>query len=142
MAPDGTFAVAFLNTDLGESEFDVFLGMFDAQGEPLQEYALNTWTENEQDEVSVAAVGSLGYIAVWSSLLQDGDGDGVYARRFLGPNATDGQEFMVPESPTGWQSAPTVGANNEIMVVVWRQTGAMGDFELWANVMPVPGASH
>lgn len=140
MAPDGSFGVAYINTDLGEAAFDVCLGLFNAQGEGLQEYALNTYTESEQDEVSVAAAGSHGYVAIWSSLFQDGDGDGVYARRFLGALATDDTEFQVPSSAAGWQSAPAVGANDEIVVMVWRQTGPIGDFELWANVFPIAGS--
>ena len=139
MAPDGSFAVAYENTDLdGTARLDVSLGLFDAQAEGLQEYTpLNIHTDSEQDHVSVAAAGSHGYVAIWRSLFQDGDGDGVFARRFLGPLATDATEFQVPSSATGWQAAPAIGANDEIVVMVWRQTGPIGDFELWAKVMPV-----
>lgn len=142
MADDGSFAVGFQNSDLGEMEFDVFMGLFTSQGEGIQEHALNTHTESEQDQVAVAAAGTRGYVAVWSSLFQDGDGDGVYARRYLvGPDGVDAAEFMVPDSPAGWQSAPAVGANEEIVVMVWQQTGAMGDFELWVKVLPVSESS-
>jgi hypothetical protein len=137
MAPGGDFAVAFQNADLDEVEFDVKLALFNAAGDPIEEYALNTHTASEQREANVVAVGAQGYVTVWSSLHQDGDGDGVYARRFMGPQATDSEEFAVPESPVGWQNGPVVGANAEIIVVVWQQTNAIGDYELQIRVMDV-----
>jgi hypothetical protein len=137
MANDGSFAVAYQSADLGESEFDVTLRLFDSQGEPVDAISLNTFTAQFQRKPSVAAMGSRGYVAAWESYGQDGDGYGIFARRFLGTAAADTTEFQVPASPDGWQDTVAIGANAEIIVTVWQMAGPLGDFELHATVLPV-----
>lgn len=135
VASDGSFGVAFQNTDLDELHFDTKMTLFDAEGQSIQEYALNIYTDDEQREPGLAAASDRGYVAVWESRGQDGDGDGIFSRRFLGPELTDDEEFMVPESGAGWQNFPAVAANDRFAVIVWQQTGSTGSFELGARVV-------
>lgn len=138
MADDGSFAVVYQNSDLGEIEFDVKMNLFSTEGEPLGEFDLNTYTESEQREPDLAAVGSRGYMTVWHSLGQEGDGSGVFARRFLGPGMTDPVEFSVPHAIANSQHRAAVSANEEIILVAWQHTGVGMDYQLKALVLPVP----
>ena len=133
MAPDGSFGVAFQNTNLEESSFDVKMALFDARGDNPNEYDLNVYTEDEQREPCIASAGSRGFVAVWESQGQDGDGDGVFGRRFLGPGNSDDEEFQVPGDGQGWQNFPAISAHERFAVVVWQTTGPTGDFILMAR---------
>jgi hypothetical protein len=48
---------------------------------------------NFQDDVEVAFGLSGRFVAVWESTTQDGDSDGVYAKRFAADGTKDGDEF-------------------------------------------------
>lgn len=138
MTPSGGFAVVYQDSDLDEVRFDVKMNLFGADGNALQQHDLNTHTDNEQRGPAVAAVGERGFITAWESHGdQDGDGAGVFGRRFLGGNATDISEFCIPFGTENSQHRVAVSASSEIMVVVWQHTGIGMDFQLRALVLPV-----
>lgn len=60
-----------------------FARRFAGNGTPLGAvFAVNTYTDDDQDDSHVAALTSGGFVVVWVSDGEDGDGMGIYARRF------------------------------------------------------------
>jgi hypothetical protein len=46
------------------------------------EFQVNTWTTDDQSSPSVTSLSNGGFVVVWESNGQDGDGYGVYGRVF------------------------------------------------------------
>jgi hypothetical protein len=85
MNDSGQFLVAWSDSQLG----DVFGQAYSAAGLPLgSEFRFNEFTDNDQRLVSVAMNDAGRYVATWTSQLQDGDGNGIFARIGIVPEAT------------------------------------------------------
>ncbi|HEY7036336.1 MAG TPA: hypothetical protein VH482_33720, partial [Thermomicrobiales bacterium] len=83
-----------------------------AQAPPLGgEFEVNTYKTGKQQTSAIAAVGGRGFVVVWVSDGQDGDGDGVFAQRFDGTGARSPGEFRVNTSTTGDQGNPAIASN-------------------------------
>lgn len=92
------------------------------------EFRANTYTAGDQgggyDEQHVAALSTGGFVAVWTSNLQDGDLLGVYGQVFDATGTKVGSEFRVNTTTTGDQSfAEVTGLANGYFFVVWASTG-------------------
>ncbi|QDT12015.1 DUF2341 domain-containing protein [Stieleria marina] len=112
------------------------IGAFELQATltSVPEFRVNQTTANTQETsaanrgsqqaVAIAADGS--YTIVWSSLNQDSDGWGVYARRFdSAGNALTG-EIQVAQSTVNHQKWARVdSADDGSFVVTWTQTNAV-----------------
>jgi hypothetical protein len=92
------------------------------------EFQVNTHTAEVQDDPALAMDGNGGFAVGWRSLLQDGDLDGLFARRYASSGAPLAGEFGV--------NAATAGAQNEVslgmdpggdLVAVWRSESAEQD---------------
>lgn len=72
------------------SDLGVFGQRYDPAGAPSgSEFRLNDHTETRQAWASVAAQPDGRFVAAWSSMGQDGDNDGVFARLFAPPTTTE-----------------------------------------------------
>ena len=84
---DGGFVVLWQSFFLDGDQFGVFGQRFDASGNPVGgEFQVNTFTTDDQERPSVAALGGGGFVVTWQSFGQDGDGFGVFATQFPLPN--------------------------------------------------------
>ena len=117
--------------------YGVFGQRYDSSGAAQgEEFHVNTYTENRQGDPAVAADGAGNFVVVWTSEEQygDGDGDGVFGRRFDKTGTPLGAEdFKVNTYIRDDQNSPAVaadGAGN--FVVVWTGHGVddfgVGDF--------------
>jgi hypothetical protein len=102
----------------------VYARRYDASG-PGEEFRVNAATAGDQLNPSVA-MNHLGeFVVAWSSKGQDGDGWGVYARRYdaTGRAQVEG-EFRVNDVTAGDQADPSVaiGASG-VFVVTWSSQG-------------------
>ena len=99
------------------------------------EFQANTYTTNDQRRPSVAMDASGDFVVVWQSNSlpapaspatgQDGDGVGVFGRRFMSDGTPIAGEFAVNSYTTGPQYIPHVAANPAGgFVVVWNGSGA------------------
>ncbi len=88
------------------------------------EKQVNTYTTSYQREPAIASSKTSGdYIIVWTSNLQDGSGEGVYAQRFDKNNNKIGSEFKVNSLTEYDQNKPAVAMNNNgDFVVTWAST--------------------
>ena len=81
--PEGGFVVVWMSSGQDGSECGVYGQVFDASGEKENgEFRVNTHTEKDQREPSVAAFPGGGFVVCWISLGQDGLKAPVYAKRF------------------------------------------------------------
>ena len=136
MLPDGGFVATFHTSPEDGRDFEVMGRRFNADGEGEAEFQLNTHTESLQKLVRVAVLPT-GFVAVWESYGQDGDGYGVYQRRFDDVAGPDAVEQSVPDSGQGWQYAPAVASSPDRYVVAWHESTPEGTFVLRTRVFPV-----
>jgi hypothetical protein len=134
MDGSGRFVVVWSSDSHDGSDYGVFARRFDRDGTPLSaEIPVNTYTTNFQGDAFVATDPSGNFVVVWTSYTQDGQGDGVAARRFDRTGAALGNDFVVNTFTSGNQYADGVtmdGAGN--FVVVWTQNGG-GSYGIFAR---------
>lgn len=88
------------------------------------EFQVNTHTSNDQKNAAIAMDAAGNFIVVWSSYLQDGSSNGVFARRF-DPNCGQlGEEFQINTTSSGNQAEPVVAMDAAAgFVVAWQGPG-------------------
>jgi hypothetical protein len=96
-----------------------------AQAPPLgAEFQVNTYTTDAQESPSVAVAPSGAFVVVWTSVGQDGSGEGVFGQRYDSLGHAAGSEFQVNSFTTGNQRYPSVGMDDSgKFVVVWASIG-------------------
>ena len=135
---DGGFIATWESNGQDGGAFGVFSQRFDAAGAKVtrdgqssgaDEFQVNTETFASQHGPTVAAaLGDGGWVVVWSSELQDGNGEGVFAQRFDANGQNVGGEFQVNDFTLNNQSAVTATAlDNGGFVVSWTSEGQDGD---------------
>jgi len=83
------------------------------------EFRINATTAQSQTESAVAALANGGYVVTWTSYGQDGDGDGVFGRRYDSSGVAS-SEFRINTTTSGDQSTSSVAAlSNGGFVVTW-----------------------
>jgi hypothetical protein len=127
--PGGGFVAAwesFRQISTGSND-DVFARLFDADGVAVSdEFLVNQELESNQTFPSIAVRHDGSFVIVWTSNLQDGDREGVFARRFASDGSAIGDEFQVNTLTTRSQSTGRAGAdsvvwyNQDEFVVVWQ----------------------
>jgi subtilisin-like proprotein convertase family protein len=115
--------------------FDVVARRFDANGNALTgEIPLSTIVANAQTAARVALTPGGGFVATWQSFDQDGDGFGVYARRFDSANNPLGAEFRVNTTTVNWQRRPAIDATaTGEFIIVWDGEGPDFSTDIWAQ---------
>ena len=89
---------------------------------------VNTYTDGNQEHPSITALADGGYVIVWISRGQDGDGYGIYGQRYGADGQKAGEEFQVNTTTANDQFDPQVVAGPEgSFSVMWssatEQTG-------------------
>jgi hypothetical protein len=126
---NGGFTVAWSQKDtVLTNGWDVWGRAFSDDGAPsVKPFRINSYLYGDQYQPRLAS-GPTGVLAVWTSLGQDGDREGVYGRFLLGGNQVSGDEFRVNTTTVSQQLDPDVawdGANH--FLVVWTSfTGVTG----------------
>ena len=97
-------------------------------------FAVNTTRTDEQRDPSVGIGKNAGFVVVWSSSGQDGNGSGIFARRFDKVGAGITGEFQVNTTTTGFQDRAAVGADAAgNFVVVWEGPDGSGETDIFAR---------
>ena len=92
------------------------------------EFQVNTTTASTQDDVRVTALADGGYVAVWESTFQDGDGEGIYLQRYDATGNTVGGETLVNTTTDDYQFGPEITSFEDGgFAVVWVSVGQDGD---------------
>jgi hypothetical protein len=129
--PDGSFVVAWQSNVGDGSGFAIYAQRFDRTGaKATGAFLVNSMKTNDQWQPAVSGLPDGGYVVTWSSALQDGSGQGVYAQAYnaMGPRAFT--EYRVNTTVAGdqWQSATAALADGKL-VVVWTSKELDGSAE-------------
>ncbi len=127
---DGQFVVVWhAGSNRDGNAYGVFARRFGASGIAQSgEFQVNTYTSASQSYPRVAITDAGGFVVVWNSFVgQDGDGGGIFGRRFDSTGAGLAVEFQVNTYSTGGQSRPDVGMeDNGDFIVAWAGPGVPG----------------
>ncbi|MGB0684023.1 MAG: cadherin-like domain-containing protein [Magnetovibrionaceae bacterium] len=126
---NGGFVATWISGWQDGDEDGIFGQVFDAAGNRLgDEFSVNAETAGFQSASSITALSGGGFVAVWQSSDQDGDGYGVYGRVFDAAGNATSSEFLVNTETSGFQGLPEVAAlNNGTFAVTWQSEGQDGD---------------
>ena len=145
-AADGAFVFVWQSTGQDGALDGVFGQRYGSDGAPTgSEFQVNTYTANNQRHPRVACDDAGNFVVAWDSVGQDGNGYGVFARRFASTGAALGAEFQVNTYTPNDQSFPSVCADVDgDFVVAWRVAGNRdGDFlGVFAQRFDSSGASQ
>lgn len=129
MGPTGNFVVAWTSSIQDGNGLGIYATVFDSAGiRQVNEFRVNTFTTGNQYKPSVAVDGTGSYVVAWQSHLQDGNGLGIFARRYNSSNVPQSSEFKVNSYTNGDQSEPAVATDGDgDFVVAWQSNLQDGD---------------
>jgi len=140
----GNFVVAWDGLGQEGYVYGVFARQFDAAGAPQGvEFLVNAYTFGSQTFPALASDASGNFVVAWTSFGQDGNGLGVFARRFDALGTPQGAELQINNYTTGDQGFPAVAADEDgAFVVSWRSYVQDGsDFGVFARSFSSAGAA-
>jgi hypothetical protein len=141
MDASGNFAVVWTTEVQDGSGTAVHAQRYSAAGAPQgSEFQVNSYTTSYQSTPSVAMDEAGGFVVVWSSYGQDGDGPGVFGRRYNASGAPLDTDFQVNVTTTSGQVSPRASiASDGSFVVVWWDYG-QNVFDVFARAFTASGA--
>lgn len=117
----GVYVITWTSRDPATDDRDIFAQRFNAAGEAQgNEFRVNTTTAGLQQESSVAMQDDGTFMAVWSSLGQDGDDWSVIAQRFDATGTAVGDEIVVNTTTTDQQRHAQIAGAGDRYVVTWQ----------------------
>jgi hypothetical protein len=124
-AAGGNFVVVWAG-NLG-GDYEIFGQRYDAAGVPRgAEFRINSYVTGLQLSPAVTSDAAGNVVVVWTSG-QDGDGGGIFGRRFDAAGAPVGSDFLVNAYTFDTQSQPSVASDrNGDFVVVWQSPDVDG----------------
>jgi len=135
-ASDGSFLVAWSARDLLNitNGWDVFARPFSSTGVGGPTVQLNTYVYGNQYAPHLSAIG-LDYLAVWTSVGQDGSREGVYGQFVHSSGALVGGEFRVNTTTVSQQMQPVVASDGvSQFLTLWTSfAGLPYSFDLYAQ---------
>jgi hypothetical protein len=154
MDADGNFVVAWIDDNQGAAvSHDVHARLFSAGGQPRGgEFRVNTLVAGRQTKPAVAMSAAGDFAVAWESGGQDGEGYGIYAKRFTAAGAEvtppagvprgEGNEFRVNTVTAQDQLTPSLAMDMDgDLVVAWWTYGANFDAEIAAQRFSRVGAA-
>ena len=135
-ASDGTFIVAWGEKDtvVLNNSWDVFARQFSGAGVGGAVLRLNTQQYGDQYGPKISSLGT-SYLAVWTSLGQDGSREGVYGQVLNGDGSHAGGEFRVNTTILNSQMFPAVASDGAgRFLAVWSSyVGGLNSLDLNAQ---------
>ncbi len=117
---DGGFVVTWMSYQQDGSDYGIYGRRFDASGSAVTgEFPINTTTAGEQYFSSITATADGGFVVTWMSLGQDGNGWGIYGRRYDASGAAQGGEIAISTGNFDQQTASVTGLPGGGFVVTW-----------------------
>ncbi len=128
--PTGNFVVAWTHLET-VAAYEIRARRFQPSAEPLGgEIVVNTYTSDSQVIPDVAVDTAGNFVVVWASGPgHDGDGYGIFARRFDANGDPLSDEFQVNQQTTGTQTQPRIAMNSggDFLIVWGSPQDASGD---------------
>ena len=119
---NGSFVVVWQSDNQDGSDQGIYGQRYKADGATKGgEFKVNTETLAKQNDPNITALADGGYVVVWTSADQDGDGKGIYGQRYKVGGAKMGGEFAVNTTTQGDQrDAVVTGLDDGGYVVTWE----------------------
>jgi PhoPQ-activated pathogenicity-related protein len=127
----GNFAIAWQTANRDGNGNAVAARAYNAAGTALgNDFQVNQFTSGNQQAPSIAMANDASFTIAWQSATQDSNGDAVVARRYSTTAVALANEFIVNQTTTGNQSAPSIAANPDgSFVIAWQSAGQDGNGE-------------
>ena len=121
MDSSGNFIIVWTSEGQDGDLGGIYAKRYNASGTSRDsEFQVNTYIKDSQIASSVAMDSSGNFVIAWNSEGQDGDSDGIYARRYDASGTPQGSEFQVNSYTSGSQRNPTVTVDSSgNFVIVW-----------------------
>ncbi|MCC9608246.1 hypothetical protein LOC68_00945 [Blastopirellula sp. JC732] len=121
----GNYVVVWQSNLQDGSGYGIYAQRYMADGAPDgPEFRVNSTTEDHQQQPTIAMTADGRFVIAWTSNLQDGGGNGVYAQRYLADGTPDGSEFQVNSTTDGSQALPAVAISADgRFVIAWYGNG-------------------
>jgi hypothetical protein len=133
---DGGFTIVWGAKDLivQNNSWDIFARSFSGAGTGGAVGYVNTTLYGDQYAPRISAIGA-DYLAVWTSLGQDGSREGVYGQFIHAGGTLVGGEFRVNTTTAGPQMQPAIASDgtNQFVVVWTAYAGLPNNFDLFAQ---------
>jgi hypothetical protein len=128
MDSTGNFVVAWQSYAQDGSNSGIFARRYNATGVAQgDEFRVNAYTTNRQEDPSVAMSPSGDFVIGWDSLEQDGSAFGVYARSYNAAGVPQAQPFRVNTYTTNSQEFASVAMDaSGDFAVAWQSSGQDG----------------
>jgi hypothetical protein len=120
---DGGFVVSWMSSSGQDGDlYGVYAQMYNADGTKQGgEFQVNTHTTRDQKRPSITGLNDGGFFVSWSSYLQDGSYDGVYAQIYNADGTIRVGEFQVNTNTFESQASPSITSLNDGgFVVSWQ----------------------
>lgn len=129
MAANGSFTIAWAESNADGNNYGILMRRFNAAGTALgNDELVNLTTNNRQDEPDIAMLTSGEFIIAWASQSQDGNNEGIFLRAFTDNGVAASGELAANQHTNGSQDHPTVAMNHTgELVVAWVGERAIGD---------------
>ena len=136
--------VAWVSYAEDGSGLGVFGQMLDRNGAAIgSRFAVNAFTAGNQGLPAVARAQSGEFVIAWDSEAEDGDGYGVYARRYAADGTPVGSIFQVNSTTPGDQTRPAVAmAADGSFVIVWQTVSIDGSTDIMAQRYQADGTAN
>jgi hypothetical protein len=118
---DGDFVIAWASYGQDGGSYGIVARRFGSSGIALtDELRVNSFTDGNQFLPALGVDAEGDFVVAWASFGQDGDGYGVFARRFTSSGVAQASEFQVNSYTASSQFLPTadMGAS-AAFVIVW-----------------------
>jgi hypothetical protein len=118
----GRFVVIWQSAQQDGSFNGIFGQRFDAAGASIGgEFQVNSYTTDHQSDPAVAMDAGGRFVVVWTSEIQDGSFQGIFAQRYDAAGAPLGGEFRVNSYTTSTQWLPAVATDSAgNFAVAWQ----------------------
>ena len=141
-AHDEGFVVTWASSENGIYT-DIFARRFDPKALPIgDELQVNSWSDGSQTYPSIGMGSDGGFVVVWESNQEDGEGTGIFGRRYDSAGSAQAAPFQVNSYTGSVQGDPAIGMEDEgDFAVAWTGFGPGGLRGVWARRFDSSGAS-
>jgi uncharacterized delta-60 repeat protein len=144
MHSDGSFVVVWTENFGGGSKMEVVGQLFAANGTPAGTSFLINQNPSEDQRYAAVGMDSVGnFVVTWTGKGGlDGNGEGVFARRFAADGTALGNEFQVNGYSTNHQRNSTIAvAQDGSFVIVWEGEGLEDSYGIFGQRYDFAGAA-
>ena len=137
---DGGFVVTWESSGQDGDGYGIYGRRYDVNGSAMtNEFRVNTYTTSDQRVSSVTPLSNGGFVVTWESEGQDGDGYGIYGRRYhVNGNPIDSQEFLVNTDTAAQQFSSSVTAFNDGGFVVTWTSDQGSNYDIYGQIFKPP----